>query len=153
MLSYSRLPAALAADGLLPSLFAWRHPVTDVPAWGVVACALGYVACLGLGFERLVELDVLLYGASLVLEFVALGVLRVREPALARPFRVPGGLAGVILLSVPPVALVGLAFAASIRQAEGPRSFVLGGCLLAAGPLLYLLARRTRAVAGPGDLP
>ena len=34
-------------------------------------------------------LDILLYGASLVLEFLALIVLRIREPQLVRPFRCP----------------------------------------------------------------
>ena len=41
-------------------------------------------------------LDILLYGASLVLEFLALIVLRIREPQLLRPFRVPGGMFGAI---------------------------------------------------------
>jgi len=45
--------------------------------------------CLGLGFERLVTIDILLYGASLSLEFVALVVLRIREPELRRPFAFP----------------------------------------------------------------
>jgi hypothetical protein len=33
----------------------------------------------------------MIYGASLTLEFVALICLRIREPELKRPFRVPGG--------------------------------------------------------------
>ena len=48
----------------------------------------------GAGFERLIIIDILLYGASLSLEFVALVVLRIREPELPRPFRVPGGMFG-----------------------------------------------------------
>jgi hypothetical protein len=46
---------------------------------------------VGLRFESLVTLDIMLCGASLVLEFAALVVLRIRRPEMPRPFRVPGG--------------------------------------------------------------
>ena len=51
-------------------------------------------------------LDVLLKGLSMLLEFAALVALRIREPALPRPYRVPGGLAGAIAVGIPPVALL-----------------------------------------------
>ncbi|PYY09261.1 MAG: amino acid transporter, partial [Acidobacteria bacterium] len=44
-----------------------------------------------MGFERLVTLDIVLWGASMMLEFFALVLLRFREPELKRPFRIPGG--------------------------------------------------------------
>ena len=59
-----------------------------------------------LGFERSLILDVLLTGLSILLEFWALVALRIREPELARPFRVPGGMAGAIAIGVPPLALM-----------------------------------------------
>ncbi len=46
-----------------------------------------------------------LYALSLVLEFAALVWLRVREPEMARPYRVPLGTAGIIAFIFPPVAL------------------------------------------------
>jgi hypothetical protein len=64
----------------------------------------------------LIELDLVLYGLSLVLEFVALLVLRLREPDLARPFRVPGGFAGAAFLGLAPTALIVLAL---IRSGDG----------------------------------
>ena len=84
-LSYSRLPAVLAEDGYLPRVFARRSPEDGAPWVAVLACALAWTLSLGLSFERLVSLDILLYGTSLVLEFVALVVLRVREPDLPAP--------------------------------------------------------------------
>src|SRR2546423_10799603 len=63
-------------------------------------------ASLGLSFDRLIMLDILLYGASLVLEFLALIMLRIREPQLPRPFTVPGGLPGAIIVAVGPTALL-----------------------------------------------
>ena len=40
---------------------------------------------------------VMLYGSSLILEFVALTALRIREPEMPRPFRMPGGIPGTII--------------------------------------------------------
>jgi amino acid transporter len=50
-----------------------------------------------------------LYGLSLLLEFAALLVLRIREPQLARPFRVPGGKTIALLLGLGPALLIGWA--------------------------------------------
>src|SRR5438552_13732658 len=102
VMSYSRLPLAMAQDGMLPKVFGKLHPRTRAPWVAIVVCAIGWACCLGLGFERLVTIDILLYGASLSLEFAALIVLRVREPELRRPFRVPGGTFGAIAVRIPP---------------------------------------------------
>jgi amino acid transporter len=94
--------------------------------------------CLGLGFARLVTIDILLYGTSLVLEFVALAVLRFREPNLPRPFRVPGGLFGAIAIGIPPALLLGFAVSRSEHeQIWNMSSFAFGMILIAAGFLAY----------------
>jgi amino acid transporter len=138
VLSYSRLPFALAQDGYLPQAFARTR--RGVPWVSVVACALAWSACLGLGFRRLVEFDVVLYGLSLVLEFAALIALRVREPRLLRPFRVPGGVWALVALATPPVALLAIATVGS--DTSWQRLTVLGA-LIAAGPAVFVLARRS----------
>src|SRR6202451_1438598 len=89
VMSYSRLPLAMAQDGMLPSVFGKLHPKTRAPWVAITVCGIGWALCLGLGFARLVTIDILLYGCSLGLEFVALIALRVREPNLPRAFRVP----------------------------------------------------------------
>jgi hypothetical protein len=101
-----------------------------------------------LGFERLVELDVMLAGLSIVLEFVALAVLRVREPALPRPFRVPGGLAGAVLVGVPPAVLLAAAIARNLAEQGLTRGLLLAPALVAAGPAVYyLMASKTAAAS------
>ncbi|HYL95283.1 MAG TPA: APC family permease, partial [Terriglobales bacterium] len=117
VMSYSRLPLAMAQDGMLPQVFARVHSRTHAPWVAILVCGAGWALCLGLGFERLITLDVLLTGASLVLEFAALVALRVREPKLDRPFRVPGGTTAAVLLGVCPTLL--LAF--SVVHSEGER--------------------------------
>ena len=96
VMSYSRLPLAMAQDGLLPAVFGKLQRKTQAPWVAILVLASCWALCLGLGFERLITIDVLLYGMSLMLEFVALIVLRIKEPGLRRPFKVPGGLAGAV---------------------------------------------------------
>jgi amino acid transporter len=142
VLSYSRLPAALASDGYLPSHFGRRHAKSGAPWISVLACAVAYASCLGLGFDRLVQLDIILYGLSLVLEFVALAVLRVREPDLPRAFRVPGGLPGAIALGVPPTLILGAAFWMSFSDPDSsPTAMKLAVSLITAGPVLFFLLK------------
>ena len=94
-LSYSRLPAVMAEDGYLPRVFAKRLGRSGAPWVSILACAIAWTASLGLSFERLVSLDILLYGTSLVLEFVALVVLRVSRTAARAPLpRSPAGFSG-----------------------------------------------------------
>jgi amino acid transporter len=145
VMSYSRLPAALAEDGYLPRALAKRHPVTGAPWVAILACSVAYAFCLTLGFSRLVELDVVIYGLSLVLEFVALVALRVKEPDLARPFRVPGGLFGATALGVGPVALVAIAFWRGRAERAGEISALsLAAVVIAAGPIVYGVTARLR---------
>jgi len=80
MLSYTRLPFAMAEDGMLPKFVARRNR-RGVPWVSVLLCGLGWALALNLKFERLISIDLILYGSSLLLEFVALIVLRLREPA------------------------------------------------------------------------
>lgn len=104
---------------------------------------------LTLGFDRLIELDVLLYGGSLMLEFVALTRLRVREPGLRRPFRVPGGLAGTVLLALGPLALLSVALVQNRGERVGPvGALTFGAALALLGPILYFAGPGRRKPAG-----
>src|SRR5215813_5283882 len=96
--------------------------------------------CLLLNFARLVTLDILLYGASLFLEFAALAVLRFREPELPRPFRVPGGMFGAIAIGIPPMLLLGFSVIRSQHETIfSMSSFAFGLLLIAAGVVAYFL--------------
>jgi amino acid transporter len=141
-LSYSRLPVVLAADGYLPHVFTRRLP--DGAPWvAVLACSVLWTLSLGLSFARLVSLDILLYGTSLVLELVALVVLRVREPDLPRPFRIPGGIAATVAVGVGPVLLLGFALMKNLHEEmAGMNALVFGLGIALLGPVAYLVSRR-----------
>ena len=140
VMSYSRLPLAMAQDGMLPSIFGKLQRRSRAPWVAILACGIGWALCLGLGFARLVTLDILLYGFSLMLEFAALAVLRFREPNLPRPFRVPGGLFGAIAVGIPPMLLLGFSIVRSKHeQVWNMSSFAFAMILIAAGVVAYLI--------------
>jgi amino acid transporter len=142
MLSFTRLPMVMAEDGYLPRIFTRRNARSGAPWVAILACAILWAACFPLGFEKSLLLDVLLTGLSILLEFWALVALRVREPELSRPFRVPGGLAGVVAIGVPPLALMVAAFVRNRAEIVGSTNeMVIGFGVIAAGVALYFLSR------------
>ncbi len=137
MMSYARVPYAMAGDGLLPR---WLHRenAMGVPYAALVTCAAMWALALRFSFERLISIDLVLYGAALLLEFAALIALRLREPALPRPFRVPGGLAGAVLADVGPLLLIGFALWAARGERVGPLPALLFALSVAlAGVIVY----------------
>jgi amino acid transporter len=150
IMSYTRIPPALAEDGYLPPILARRDPTTGAPTVSIVVCAVGWGLALNLGFERLLTLDLLLYGLSLILEFVALLALRLREPDLPRPYRVPGGIAGAALVGVAPTLLIILALIRCDNERVGPLSALVFGLLLvAAGCLVFAVSNYRSCTSHP----
>ena len=77
---------------------------------------------------------------SWLLFFVALAVLRFREPELPRPFRVPGGLFGAIAIGIPPMLLLGFSVIRSEHESIlGMSSFAFGMILIATGFVAYFV--------------
>jgi amino acid transporter len=117
--------------------------------------AAAWMVATQLGLKRVLALDVILYGLSLMLEFVAMAILRIREPELERPFRVPGGLTGAISLAIGPAILIGLAIfsQANIWKIEDLEEdmiapawgLILAAALAALGPVVYYAARPWRS--------
>jgi amino acid transporter len=148
-MSYSRLPIAMAEAGYAPRAFLRRMP-NGAPWVSILVCGLAWSAALGLSFDRLLMLDILLYGASLVLEFVALVVLRVREPGLDRPFTVPGGLAGAVLSGVGPTALLVVALIRNRNEQMGRISALTVGLIfMAAGVVAWYMAKWAHQANNP----
>jgi amino acid transporter len=143
VMSYTRLPMAMAEDGMLPRIVA-RQNRRGVPWVSVLLCGFSWALALNLPFERLISIDLVLYGASLILEFVALVVLRLREPNMVRPFKA-GNFAIACALGVGPTALIGYALYASRDEQVGHFSALLFAFLVAlAGPVLYWITTRSQ---------
>ena len=106
-----------------------RHPTTARLGRGLVCAPPGPPACSSASSGSSSS-TCSLYGLSLLLEFVALVALRLREPELPRPFRVPGGKVGAISLGLGPALLIGLALYAQGSQwtPEGDDPIVPAWC-------------------------
>ena len=156
VMSYSRLPMAMANDGMLPRFVARRNS-RGVPWVSVLLCGLAWALALNLKFERLISIDLILYGSSLLLEFVALVVLRIREPNLPRPFKA-GNLAFACSLGIGPAVLIGYALYASrgeeislMHSSVSALIFSVAVGLL--GPILYWLTTAPAARRRPAPVP
>lgn len=140
LLTNSRLPFVLARDGQMPAALAQVHPRFKTPWLAVLVSSGIYTVLAGFAFRDLVVLNVWLYSLSLVVELAAFLVLRVREPGMRRPWRVPGGAVGAWIVAGVPTALSALAMATA-----GWSNVIAGVSAAATGPLAYVLfARRSR---------
>jgi amino acid transporter len=141
MMSFTRLPGVMAEDGYLPKIFT-RTNRAGAPWVAIVVFAVLWAVCYPLGFEKSLILDVMLTGLSILLEFWALAALRIREPHLARPYRVPGGTPGAVLIGLPPLALMIAALVRNGREEVGVASgLTIGLVVMAAGVVSYFASR------------
>jgi len=69
-------------------------------------------------------------------------ILRVKEPELPRPFRVPGGMFGAIAVGITPMLMLGFSIVRSqSEQVMGMSSFTFGMLLIGGGVIAYYLNR------------
>ncbi|MGH9435418.1 MAG: APC family permease [Terriglobia bacterium] len=143
LLYISRLPYAMARDGWFPGIFSRLSGPAKVPAITLaVACVVAGAFAI-FPFTKLVVLDILLYSVEVFLEFLALMALRVNEPAMERPFRVPGGWPGLVLITVSPMALAVVIAVESLRGTHtGIYQLAVIPAMILSGVWLYYLRRR-----------
>jgi amino acid transporter len=119
------------------------------PWVAIVVCAVFWALATVLGFERTVMLDVLLTGLSILLEFAALIALRIKEPNLARPFRIRGGRASLALLVTPPALLIAISCVRNHTERFGSaNALMLGVGLVMFGVTIYFIRNRCQADDG-----
>lgn len=150
LLATSRVPFAIAEDRMMPSAFRRIHPRYGTPWVSLLVCGLLYVPMVMLSFTELVGVNVLLYSAALCLETLSLLVLRIKEPNLHRPFKIPGGWIGLGLVCLLPITMAGLLTALNLQDPEetGLLKLQMTGAALISGPLIFAvvsLARRRRS--------
>jgi len=149
VLVYSRIPLVMAEDGYLPKILTTCN-LYSAPTFSLLLCGTLYTAIVLIfnDFEELAEVDVTLFAAVMLLELASFLVLRWREPALPRPFRVPGGWPVAALVCALPVLCVSTSI--YYRASDSGAWPVLGkaAVMMASGPLLYpILSPRRRAAA------
>ncbi|KAG0575898.1 hypothetical protein KC19_5G038600 [Ceratodon purpureus] len=95
----------MGEQGMLPKVFAKRSK-HGTPMLGIIFSACGVLFLAWMSFEEIVEFLNFLYCIGMILEFAAFIWLRWSQPDLARPYRVPLGLVGVTLMSMPATTLL-----------------------------------------------
>ena len=148
LLSVTRIPFVMGEDGYLPKVLFTTSKKYGTP-WValVVSSAIYSVFILG-PFQSLVVVDVTIYAFALMLEFVALVVLRVKEPNMNRPYKIPGGWAGIAFTVFFPLAIIVFAIYNQVLEEGFAKSIGLAALFLASGPILYPIARHFRKKRG-----
>jgi amino acid transporter len=136
-LTNSRLPYVLGRDGMMPRVFTTIHGRFGTPWVAVVVSAACYAAFAAFSFKELIVLNIWLYALSLLVELAAFAWLRVSAAGLHRPWRVPGGRAGAIVVVALPAACSLLAMATA-----GWANTAAGVVAALTGPVAYVLLRR-----------
>ena len=144
----ARVPFAMAERGMLPSPLGSLHRRYATPWFSILINSLGIAVLIPFSFQELIEVDMFLYAAALILEFAALIWLRIKRPEMPRPYRLPFGMPGVIAISIPPVTLCLM----SIVLSNSATKYVsLAG--IAAGLLVYYLQSKPSEQTEVGPEP
>ncbi|MBW2495333.1 MAG: APC family permease, partial [Deltaproteobacteria bacterium] len=128
---------ALADDNLAPRILVKCSKDRGVPYVAVLSLGIFSLIICMFPFTVIVVFDVMLFMSAYVLIFVSACILRFKEGGLHRPFRIPLGNLGFLLMCVPPVAIATLAL-----FINGTDYFVGGIFALMSGPLVYVLFKR-----------
>ena len=109
LLSVSRVPKAMADDGLMPKKLEALHPKYGSPYMSILVCSVVVSSMIVLSFKELLIMDVTLYGAGLMLEFTSLIVMRIKAPDEYRPFKIPLNVLGLCVMVLLPLIVYGTA--------------------------------------------
>ncbi|HEY4324455.1 MAG TPA: APC family permease [Mucilaginibacter sp.] len=118
LLSISRVPKVMADDDLLPARLNTLHPKFKTPYISIIACSIIVSFMILWPFTDLLIIDVTVYGAGLFLEYVSLIKLRRTSPETPRPFKIPLGTGGLVLMVALPVIVYSVALAGAFSSAE-----------------------------------
>jgi amino acid transporter len=142
LLSVSRVPEVMAADGMLPRVLNKVHPRFGTPYISIIVCALVVSLMIFWSFADLIIIDVTLYGAGLFLEFITLVRLRIREPDVPRPFRIPLPVAGLCMMYLLPIGVYSIALAGAFASAgETVKPALFAALALCSGELGWQFVR------------
>ncbi len=140
----SRMPYAMARDGVLSPWFAKLHPKYGTPARLLIIMAIFYsFLTLIYDFVELLFVSTWFSLPAYLMTFAAPLILRWKRPDLRGPFRIPGGWPVII-----PMALVPSAIALYVMFTTGWKEIRGGLIIMAIIPFIYLWARWDRRRRG-----
>ncbi|XP_019445223.1 PREDICTED: probable polyamine transporter At1g31830 isoform X2 [Lupinus angustifolius] len=102
----------MAERGMLPEFFSKRSR-HGTPLVGILFSAFGVILLSWLSFQEIVAAENFLYCLGMILEFLAFILMRIKHPNLSRPYKIPCGTAGAIVMCIPPTVLICIVLALS----------------------------------------
>lgn len=95
----------MAERGMLPEVFA-RRSRYGTPLVGILFSASGVLVLSWMSFQEIVAAENFMYCFGMMLEFIAFVRLRVVAPSAPRPFKIPLGTVGAVMICIPPTVLM-----------------------------------------------
>ena len=137
----TRVPYAMAEDGMMPKWLNKVHPKYGTPWISILICGAFFLVFSTSAFQNLVVIDVFLNMLVLMAEIFALVALRIKRPELPRN-RVPGGVVGLIYIVIAPLSIIVLAIVSQIADYGWQGAIGWGLIAMAIGALLYFPIRK-----------
>jgi len=142
----------MAERGMLPEFFAKRSR-HGTPLIGILFSACGVVLLSWMSFQEIIAAENYLYCFGMILEFIAFIKLRMTHPSTSRPYRIPLGTVGAVVMIIPPTILIVIVMAlASFKVMAVSILAVLAGFMLQPG-LVYVEKKRWLRFSVREDLP
>jgi amino acid transporter len=131
----TRVPFALAEDGMFPRWLVRVHNKYGTPWVAIVLCGFIFTIFSWQAFAFLVVADVFMQSLVILAEFAAMWRLRRTYPDVPRQ-KVPGGMLGMFLVTLGPTVVILLAIYSQIAE-EGFSSIGWALAFMLLGVILY----------------
>jgi len=139
VLTGTRMPSAMAEDGYLTPVLTRKHPRYGTPWMAILISSVIYGLLAVLNLAQLIKVYAWLRIAVTILTVLSAWRLRQKQPALARPFRIPWGRKGLFYVVLAPLMMGVVAMLGSDRF-----SLLWGPMALVLGPVAYYALRILR---------
>jgi amino acid transporter len=130
--SYQML--GMSEAGLLPKFFAGRLGLTGTPVNAIAFQVALITLMLGFDFSAILVIDNAFYIIASTIEFAALLKLRIFQPELVRPYKIPLGTAALSLFCMPALVISATILYLNV-VASGAAAMVIFGGVLVSLPL------------------
>lgn len=146
LLSVSRVPMVMATDKLLPAKLNKQHKRFNTPYISIIVCSIVVSAMVNWNLEALFIIDVTIYGAGLSLEYISLIKLRIKQPDMHRPFKIPLGVRGLCIAVALPAIVYFIAFTGALSSTQnGVLAALFAAILLCSAEGLWQIVKRRKA--------
>lgn len=135
--SASRGFFVIADDNLSPKALCKVNKKHGTPHIAIFSMTIVNLVLVCFDFTSLLIIDVIFFMFAYLIWFLAGIALRIKEPELPRPFKIPGGTVFLIIITIAPILICVTAFFTN------GVSYLIGGAAgLLSGPLTYIVFKK-----------